>query len=208
MRSTLLENLIHVNCLLLAVCTFGPCICFSIHNKYWLEITKTNIVASSYIRYWKHFLFFCWGFCQTVQLRPEKQHSFFLYAILLAHSCTTYRTKADAFCCYQSIYTYKLFPSLVCHNLINIIYWSLVDHSFHWCSISVGRRNWNLELTLMPVCCVPSGVPANVSDGYVYNRTFCYQTGENNMPSLTLQVLSVVTLLVLTLFPFSIRCSR
>jgi len=36
---------------------------------------------------------------------PEKQHFYFLYAFLLAHSCTTYRKKTDAFCCYQSIYT-------------------------------------------------------------------------------------------------------
>jgi len=70
------------------------------------------------------------------------------------------------------------------------------------------QEKLKLELTLMPVCCVPSGVPANVSDGYVYNRTFCYQTGENNMPSVMLHFLSVVTFLVLTLFPFSIRCSR
>lgn len=104
MRPTFLENLIHVNCLLLAVCSFGPCICFSIHNKYWLETTKTNIVASSDIRYWKHCLYLCIGFCQRVKLSPEKQHFYFLYAFLLAHSCTTHRTKTDAFCCYQSIY--------------------------------------------------------------------------------------------------------
>jgi len=61
----------------------------------------------------------------------------------------------------------------------------------------------------MLACCLSSGVPDNVSDGYVYNSTYCYQTGEDHRLSAAVMLLSMVTLICThTVFCFCTRCSR
>jgi hypothetical protein len=52
-------------------------------------------------------------------------------------------------------------------------------------------RTLNPDCTSILVCCLPSGVPANVSGDYVYGSTYCYETGEYHKLSVSFLFLTL-----------------